>query len=162
MKLIKFHSLLQNRGLSYAISRISYPYPKMWFTTCNYCKVIPLLQKRGLSLQFVKFLSLLHKSGLLYAVFNNSFSFAKNEDCLMQFMEFLFSPITKSMDYHMQFLEFLSFLQKCGLSYGNFRNFYPFYKNVFYPMQLKEFLDFFPFSKNVDYPMQFAELLSLH
>src|SRR3954470_14614090 len=125
MHLIKFHSLFQNRGLSYAIFRISFPYPKTWFITCNYCKVIPLIQKRGLSLQFVKFLSPLHKSGLLYAIFKNSFSFAKNKDCHMQFMEFLFSPISKSMDYHMQSLEFLSFLQICGLSYGNFRNFYP-------------------------------------
>src|SRR4051812_33829142 len=98
MHLIKFHSLFQNRGLSYANSRISFPYPKTWFITCNYCKFTPLLKKRGLSLQFVKFLSLLHKSGLLYAIFRNSISFAKNEDCHMQFIEFLFSPISKSMD----------------------------------------------------------------
>src|SRR3954469_16531588 len=58
----------------------------------------------------------------------------------------------------MQFLEFLSLLQKTWTIICEFWNFFLFSKNVDYHMQ---FLNFFPFSKNVDYHMQFLEILSL-
>src|SRR3954468_16975722 len=45
------------------------------------------------------------------------------------------------MDYHLQFMEFISLLQTRGLS--------------------NEVCEIFPFSKNVDYHMQFQEILSL-
>jgi len=89
----------------------------------------------------------------------------------------------------MQLLEYLSLLQKHGLSYAifrisfpssktwtiicNFWNFFPFSKNTDYHMQLLEFLYHiqsglsyaileihFPF-KNMDYHMQFLKFLSL-
>src|SRR3954467_4352355 len=71
----------------------------------------------------------------------------------------------------MQFLEFLSLLKKCGLSYAiseisfpspktwsiicNFWSFFPFTKNMDYYMQFMEFL-----SKNVDYDKNLMEFLS--
>src|SRR4051812_14694187 len=88
-------------------------------------------------------------------------------------------------------MEFLSLLQKHGLSYAilgisfpspktstiicNFRIFYPFPKNVAYRMQFLEFLSLlhkhglsyasfknsFLFSKNLDYHIQFLEFLYL-
>src|SRR3954463_2871485 len=53
---------------------------------------------------------------------------------------FLFS---KNMDYHMQFLEFLSFLQDRGLSYTI------------------SGISYFPFSKYVDYHRQFVVFIIL-
>src|SRR3954463_3707144 len=97
-----------------------------------------------------------------------------------------FFPFSKNMDYHMQFLKFLSLFQKRGLSYAiskisfpspktwsiicNFWNFFPFSKNVDYPLEFMEFLypspktwtiiciflNFFPFPINVDYHMHFS------
>src|SRR3954466_2475023 len=77
------------------------------------------------------------------------------------------------MDYHMQFMEFLSLLQKRGLSYViygisfssskmltiicYFWNFFLF-KNMDYHRQ---FLEFLSLLQNVDYHMQFLEFLSL-
>src|SRR3954466_12054013 len=95
------------------------------------------------------------------------------------------------MDYHMQFLEFFSLHQKHGLSYAfygisvlspktwtiifNFWNFYPFFQNVDYHMQVSKIpfpppktwtiifnlWNFFLFSLIVNYHMLFLELLSL-
>src|SRR4051812_8645774 len=74
----------------------------------------------------------------------------------------------------MQFMEFLSLLQKLGLSYAIsgisfsspktwtiiciFWNFFPLFKILDYHMQ---FRDFFLFSKNVDYHQQYLEFISL-
>src|SRR4051812_4789472 len=76
------------------------------------------------------------------------------------------------MDYHMQFVEFLSLLQKCGQSYAISEIFLLSHKNVDYHMQFLNFLtktcniilnfwNFFPCSKNVDYHMQFIKFLYL-
>src|SRR4051812_49146642 len=99
-----------------------------------------------------------------------------------------FFPLTKNMDYYMQFLEFLYLLQKRGLLYAiyriyfpspqmwtiicNFWNLFPFFKNglsyaiyVFSFSSSKTYTiicnlrNLFPFSKNVDYHMQFTEFL---
>src|SRR4051812_37861848 len=83
-----------------------------------------------------------------------------------------FFPFSKNMGYEMQFMEFLSLLQKRGLLYAiseisfpslktwtiirNFLNFFPFSINMDYYMQLLEFS-----SKNMDYDMQLMEFLSL-
>src|SRR3954469_11468586 len=47
------------------------------------------------------------------------------------------------MDYHMQFVEYLSLLEKTWNIICNFWNFFPFSKNVDYHMQFLEFLSFF-------------------
>src|SRR3954469_18965927 len=129
-------------------------------------------------MQFLEFLSLLQKYGLSYAIsiisipspktwtiicnFGNFFPFSINVWNLWNF--FLFS---KNMDYHIQFLDFLSLFKKHGLSYAIFRSYYPFSKNLDYHIQILEFLsllqkrglsypsfkNFFPFSKKVDYHM---------
>src|SRR3954471_21513218 len=95
------------------------------------------------------------------------------------------------MLYHMQFLQISLPSQKHGLScaiYGiyflspktwtiiyNFKNFFPFFKNMDYHMHFLEFLsllkkcclayaifaNFFPFYKNVDCDKQFLEFHSL-
>src|SRR3954468_1366823 len=82
-----------------------------------------------------------------------------------------FFPFYENADYYMQFLKFLSLLQKRVLSEAvskisflspktwtiicNFWNFFPFSKYVDYYMHFLEFL-----SKNVDYDKQFMEFLS--
>src|SRR3954466_14608037 len=95
---------------------------------------------------------------------------------------------SKNVDYHMQFLKFLSLPQKCGLLYEisfpspktwtiicNFYNFYLFSKKrgLSYANSgisfsspktwtiICNFWNFFPFPKNIDYYMQFLKFLSL-
>src|SRR3954466_14833958 len=84
MQFFEILSLLQKRGLSYAISRISFPSPETWTIICNFWNFFPFsknvdyhiqfmkflsfLQKRGLSMHVLEFLSLLQKSGLSYAI----------------------------------------------------------------------------------------------
>src|SRR3954470_18801488 len=154
MQFLEFLSFLQKRGLSYAISKISFLSPKTWTFICN---------------------------------FWNFFPFSKNVDYYMHFLEFL----SKNVDYDKQSMEFLSLLQKHGLSYGiskiafpspktwtircNFWNFFSFSKNVDYPLEFMEFFspspkmwtiicifwNFFPLPINMDNNMQFLEFLSL-
>src|SRR3954462_7121717 len=71
----------------------------------------------------------------------------------MHFLEFL----SKNVDYDKQFMEFLSLLQKHGLSYENSKIYFPFPKTW---TIICNFWNFFPFSKNVDYYMHFLEFLS--
>src|SRR3954463_15456185 len=66
----------------------------------------------------MKFLSLLQKRGLSYVISIIPLPSPKNIDYHLQFMEFL--SFSKTLDYHMQFLEFLSLLKKHGLSYAIF------------------------------------------
>src|SRR3954467_1687616 len=63
-------------------------------------------------------------------------------------------PISKKMNYHMQLLEYLSLLQKHGLSYEIFRISFPSSKIW---TTICNIWNFFPFSKNTDYHMQFLE-----
>src|SRR3954470_20912444 len=72
-------------------------------------------------MKFKESLSLLHKRGLSYAILRNSIPFLKN------------------VDYHLQFMEFISLLQTRGLS--------------------NEVCESFPFSNTVDYHMQFLKFM---
>src|SRR3954462_2944387 len=98
------------------------------------------------------------------------FSYPKTYTILWNLWNFfLFS---KNVDYHIQFLDFLSLFKKHGLSYAIFRSYYPFSKNLDYHMQFLEvfipspktwtiiynFSNFFPFSINVDYHMQVSRI----
>src|SRR3954466_8395583 len=195
---LNFLSLLQKHGLSYAIFGISFPsqktwtiicnfwnfFPKTWTMICNLWNFFPFSKNTDYHKQFRKFLSLFQKRGLPYAVFLISFRSQKTWTIICNFFNFFpktwtticnfwnFYPFSKNVDYHKQFLKFLSLLQKRGLLYAIFGisfpsqrtwtiiciflNFFPFSKNVDYHMQFLEFL-----SKNVDYHMQFREFLSL-
>src|SRR3954469_2247445 len=62
------------------------------------------------------------------------------------------------MDYHMQFLKFLSLLKKSGLSDVIYGISFPSPKTW---TIICSFWKFFLFFKNVDYHMQFQEFLSL-
>src|SRR3954466_8886176 len=96
MQFLEFLSLFQKRGLSYAISRNSFPFPKTWTIVCNF---FPCSKNLDYHMQFLECLSLLQKTWTIICEFWNFFLFSKN------------------VDYHMQFLEFLSLFQKRGLSY---------------------------------------------
>src|SRR4051812_25470720 len=82
-QVLKFLSLLQKRGLSYAIFGIAFPSQKTWTIICNFWNFFPKTQTMICNLwnlfpfsknvdchkQFQKFLSLLQKRGLSYAIF---------------------------------------------------------------------------------------------
>src|SRR3954470_13451415 len=70
-----------------------------------------------------------------------------------------FFPFSENVDYHMQFLEFLSLLHKCGLSYAISKISFSSPKTW---TIISKFYNLFLFSKNVDYHMKFLEFLSLH
>src|SRR3954469_22554628 len=83
MQFKKFLSLLQKRGLSYAISRISFSSPKTWTIICDFWNFFLFSNNVDYHMQFLEFLSLLKKSGrfsllpkhgLSYAIFGISFS----------------------------------------------------------------------------------------
>src|SRR3954463_12703604 len=181
---LKFVSFLQICGLFYAIFRISFLSHKTWTIICIFWNFFPktwtmisnlwnfFLFSRNMDyhMQFLKFLSLLQKRGLLYAIFGISFPSQKTWTIICIFWNFFpktwtmisnlwnLFPFSKNMDYHMQFLKFLSLLQKRGLSDAIF--------GISFHLQ-KRGLSFgtygisYPFSKNVDYHMHFLEFLSL-
>src|SRR3954467_10271198 len=99
MKFLKFLSLLKKRGLLDAIFGISFP-----------------SQKRGLSYAVLEFLTLLQIPGLSYGIYGISFPSPKMWIIICIFLNFFPFPIY--VDYHMQFIEFLSLLPKRGLSYS--------------------------------------------
>src|SRR4051812_42848295 len=69
-----------------------------------------------------------------------------------------FYPFSKYVNYHKQFLDFLSVPQKHGLSYV-------IYGSLFSSLKIWTIIcnlvNFFLFSKNMDYHIQFFEFLSL-
>src|SRR4051812_29596994 len=82
-----------------------------------------------------------------------------------------FIPFSKNVDYHKQFLKFLSFLQKRGLLYAIFGISFPSQKMWtiicifwnFFPKtwtMISNLWNFFPFSINMDYHMKFLKFLS--
>src|SRR3954465_12524624 len=91
MQFLKFLPLLQQRGLSYAISEISFPSPKTLSIICNFWNFFPfsknvdyymqfmefLSQNVDYDKQFMEFLSLLQKRGLSYAISKIYFPFPK-------------------------------------------------------------------------------------
>src|SRR3954470_4946044 len=91
-------------------------------------------------MQFLYFLSFLQKTWTIICDFWNFFLFSKN------------------VDYHMQFLKFLSLFKKCGLSYAIYEIFFSSPKICTIKCN---FYNFFLFPKNVDYCMQFLKFLSL-
>src|SRR3954468_3437711 len=118
-------------------------------------------------MQFLKFLSLLQKRGLSSAIFGISFPSQKMWTIICNLWNFIpkswimirnlwnFIPFSKNVDYHKQFLKFLSFLQKRGLLYAIFVISFPSQKTW------ANFCNFFPFSKNMVYHLQFLEFISL-
>jgi len=123
-KYLKLIPRLQKRGLSFAISRISFSFSNNMDSRMQFLEFFTFSKNVDHDRQFLEFLSLLQKRVLSYANFKNSFPFSKYED------------------YHMRFLEFLSLLVKCGILYAiywillsspkmwtiicHFRNFFPF------------------------------------
>src|SRR3954468_21011176 len=75
----------------------------------------------------------------------------------MQVLKFLYF-LTKNMDYHMQFKEFISLLQKHGLPYAIFENCFSSPKAWTIICHLSNII---PFSQNMDYHFQFLKFLSL-
>src|SRR4051812_6030827 len=96
MQILEFLSLLQKRGLSYAISEISFPSQKTWTIIWNFWNFFPFSKNVEYYMQFLK------KNSKMWTILCNF--------C------FVF-PFSKNMDYHMQFMKFLSLIQKRGLSY---------------------------------------------
>src|SRR3954464_7268273 len=133
---------------------------------------------------FQKFLSFLQKRGLLYAIFGISFPSQNTWTIICIFWNFFqktwtmissvwnFFPISNNMDYHMQFLKFLSLLQKRGLLDAIFGisfpsqkmwtiicNFWNFFRKTW--NMISNLWNFFLFSKNMDYHKQSLKFLSL-
>src|SRR4051812_45778021 len=95
-------------------------------------------------MQFLEFLSLFKKAWTMISIYFNLFHFSKN------------------VDYHIQFMEFHSLLQKRGLSYAIFEISFPSQKTWTIICNFWNFVqktwtmicnlwNFFSFSKNVDY-----------
>src|SRR3954465_7430512 len=146
MKILKFISLFQKRGLLYAIFGISFPSQKTWTIICifwnffqktwtmisNLWNFFSFSNNMDYHMQFLKFLSLLQKCGLLDAIFGISFPsqkmwtiicnlwncFRKTWNMISNLWNFF--PFSKNVDYHMQFLKFISLFQKRGLLYAIF------------------------------------------
>src|SRR3954471_22995050 len=70
-----------------------------------------------------------------------------------------FFPFSKNVDYHKQFLKFLSLLPKRGLYLMQFLEFLSLFKKTWTIISI--FFNLFHFSKNVEYHIQFMEFLSL-
>src|SRR3954469_24640082 len=69
MQFIEFLSLLYKRELlSYAISEISFSFPKTWTIICNLWNFFPFYKNVDYLMQFQKYLSRLSKRGLSYAI----------------------------------------------------------------------------------------------
>src|SRR4051812_25762521 len=106
MQFQEFLALLQKRGLSYAISRISFSSPKTLIIICNFWNIFPISKNMDYHMQFLEILSLLQKHGISYVINEISFPYdsPKLWTIICNFKNFfLFS---KNVDYHMQFLEF--------------------------------------------------------
>src|SRR4051812_6198481 len=67
-------------------------------------------------MQYMEFLSVLKKHGLSYAIYEISFSSRKTWTILCNFWNFFLYP--KNVDYHMQFMKFISPSQKQRLSFA--------------------------------------------
>src|SRR3954467_194101 len=124
-------------------------------------------------MQFLEVIIPSPKTSTIIYNFCNFFPFSKNLDYHMQFLEF-HSLLEKQGLSYVIFMEFLSLLQKCGVSYAIFGIYFPSPKTwtiicnfwIFYPFSKNmdyhmQFLEFFLFSKNMDYHMQFQEFPSL-
>src|SRR4051812_7543512 len=68
MQFLQFLSLLQKRGLSYAIYEISFSSPKTGTIICNFWNFFIFSKNVDYHMQFMNFLPLLQKRGLSYAI----------------------------------------------------------------------------------------------
>jgi len=133
MQFLDFLTLLQKRGLSYVISGISFPTPKMWTIICMLWIFFLFTKNEYYYMQFLEYISLLLKYDLLCA-------------------------ISKHVGYHMKFMEYLSLLQKCGISYTIYGISIPPPKTWSVICNLWKF---FPFSKKRGLSYAISEFLSL-
>src|SRR3954470_13729248 len=99
MQFLEFLSLLQKRGLSYAISRISFSSPKTLIIICNYWNIFPFSKNMDYHMQFLEFHPLHQKHGLLYAIFGISFPYPKTQTIICNYWNFF---TISRVDYHMQ------------------------------------------------------------
>src|SRR3954471_21097411 len=74
MQFLEFLSLLQKRGLSYAMYEVSFSSPKTWTIICNFSNFFLFSKYMDYHMQFMKFLYLLQIRGLSYAIYEISFS----------------------------------------------------------------------------------------
>src|SRR3954467_12757091 len=129
MQFMEFLSLFKKRGLSYAISGISFASTKMWTIICNFWNFFPLSKNVDYHMQILKFFPFLLKRGLSYVIFGIFFPSPKTWTLICNFWNFfpfsknlyiicslwnLFS-ISKNMGYHMQYLEYFAHPLKRGL-----------------------------------------------
>src|SRR4051812_46132671 len=105
MQFLKFLSLLQKHGLSYAISEFSFSSPKTWTIISNFWNFFLISINMDYHMQ----------------VSRNCFPSLETWTIICKLWNFF--PFSKNVDYHMQFMEFLFLLQKCGLSYAIFEIF---------------------------------------
>src|SRR3954468_3466059 len=76
MQFLEFLSLFQKRGLSYAISGISFSSPKTWTIICI-SRISLSLKNMDYHMQFLKSISRLQKHGISYVIYEISFSSPK-------------------------------------------------------------------------------------
>src|SRR3954463_14454458 len=106
MGFLEFLSLLQKRGLSYAIYEIFFSSPKTWTIICNFWNCFLFSKNMDNHMQFMKFLYLLQKRGLSYAIYKIYFSFQKTWT-ISYAIFWSFFPFSENVEYHMQFMKFL-------------------------------------------------------
>src|SRR3954468_23282002 len=106
MQFLEFNSFLQKCELTYAFSANFFPSPNTCISYTIY-GIFSLLKKRGLS----------------YAISRFSFYSTKNVVYHINIGNYL--PLSKNVDYHLQFLEFLSLFQIIWEAVCNFLNFLP-------------------------------------
>src|SRR3954471_9050655 len=85
MRFLEFLSLLQNGGLSYAISEISFSSPTTWTFICIIVNFFPFSKNVDYHMQSLKFLSPLQKHGLSYAFSGISFPSPKTWTIICNF-----------------------------------------------------------------------------
>src|SRR3954464_7281946 len=69
MQFMEFLSLLQKHGLSYAISKISFPSPRTWTIRCNFWNFFPFSKNVDYPLKFMEFLSPYPKMWTIISIF---------------------------------------------------------------------------------------------
>src|SRR3954470_367205 len=130
----------------------------------QFLEFLSLYKNVDYHMQFLQFLSLLQKLGPSYAISAISLSSLITWSLISIFWSLSYEisvislPFSKNVDYHMHFLEFLSILQKRGLSYAIYEISFPSPKTW---SLICNFRNLFPFSRNVVSHMQFLEFLSL-
>src|SRR3954469_9624032 len=106
---MEFLSLLQKRGLSYAVSGNSFSSSKMNTIICNFWNFFLFSKNMDYHMQFLEFHSLLQERGLSYTISGISyFSFFKNVDYQRQFVVFIFLLLKHGLSYAISEISFPS------------------------------------------------------